>query len=225
MAQSCERISMCPHIPFLNHHSARLIQSLLGSTAAPPVAAQPPKPGDLARYLKLSWVGGGAQMKEGQREELCSDEARRPRSASATRAGQIVESSRSTETKERPRMHQEETNDTKKYICISTEFDQIGAKNILDTWCKLGLLSLLDYYKFSHKCTARGWLVPPGNDIVCKCGSCVMVSFLRYYLALAAISTFRAVGLVLNFFPVQSYISKLALEVILHSWNHLPDGR
>lgn len=32
-------------------------------------------------------------------------------------------------------------------------------------------------------------------DIVCKCGSSVMVSLLRYYyLALAATFTFRAVG-------------------------------
>lgn len=58
-------------------------------------------------------------MKEGQREELCSNEARRPLSASATRAVQIVESSGSTETNEGPRVHERETNETKKYMYLN----------------------------------------------------------------------------------------------------------
>lgn len=113
---------------------------------------------------------------------------------SVTRAVQIVESSGRTETNEGPRVHEGETYHPKKYICISIEFDQIGPKNISTTWWKVGLLSLLDYYKFSHKCAAEVYWCCHEMDIVCKCGSCVMVSFLRYYLALAAIFTFRAVG-------------------------------
>lgn len=76
-------------------------------------------------------------MKERQREELCSNEARQPLSASAvqarrrsegaTRAAQIVESSGSGETNEDLESTEGRTRGAvqKIYICISMEFDPI----------------------------------------------------------------------------------------------------
>lgn len=109
-------------------------------------------------------------MKERQREELCSSEARQPlsafavqarrRSEGATRAAQIVESSGSGETNEDPECTEGRRGRGeryKKYIYVSqwslTRFD------LRKYWTlgeKLGFFLLFDYYKFSHKCAARG---------------------------------------------------------------------
>lgn len=58
-------------------------------------------------------------MKEGQREELCSNEARQPLSAPVTRAEQIAESSGRTETIEGPRVHQWGDQPYKKYMDLN----------------------------------------------------------------------------------------------------------
>lgn len=118
-----------------------------------------PKPADLPRYLKSSRVGGGGRMKEWQREELCSNEARQPLSASAvqarrlsegaTRAAQIVESSGSGETNEDPECTEGRRGRGERYkkyiytVCIWMEFDPIRPKKILDTWWKVGFLFII----------------------------------------------------------------------------------
>lgn len=135
MTRSFAIISMSPHISLCNHHSWPLTWNYISLSFILRLLSSK-KPGDLPPYLKSSRVGGGGRMKEGQRGELCSNEARQPPSASAiracrrsegaARAPQIVESSGSGETNDDPECVEWRLGERlKKNTCISMAFDPI----------------------------------------------------------------------------------------------------